>query len=274
LENKRSPERFRSDARKPAHNAPAGRDWRTAMKAADVMTRQVITIDREAPVGRAIRLLLQHRISGLPVVDTSGNLEGIVTEGDFLRRVETGTTRRRPRWVEFLLGPGKLAQEYVQTHGRFVGDVMTTKVRTVCEDTPLEDVVRMMEKHRVKRFPVVKGDRVVGIISRANLLRALATVATELPAGSADDTKIREGFFAELKGQRWAPRTSVNAVVRNGVVELWGNIFDEREREALRVMAQNLPGVKAVHDHLVWVDPASGFVGLSTEDASDKKVAS
>ena len=241
------------------------------MKVADVMTRQVVTIDKAAPVGRAIRLLLQHRISGLPVVDADGKLEGIVTEGDFLHRAETGTQRRRPRWVEFLLGPGRLAQEYVHSHGRFVADVMTRKVHTVDEDMPLDDVVRRMEKHRVKRFPVVKDGKVVGIVSRANLLRAFASVAHEVSAASEDDTEIRDTFFKELEQQPWAPRTSINVVVRNGVVELWGNIFDEREREALRVMAQNLAGVKDVHDHLVWIDPASGFIGLSAED--EKKQA-
>jgi CBS domain-containing protein len=243
------------------------------MKVADVMTRQVITIERDAPVQRAIRLLLQNRISGLPVVDATGRLEGIVTEGDFLHRAETGTQRRRPRWVEFLIGPGKLASEYVQTHSRFVADVMTTDAYTVTEDTSLEEVVRLMEKYHVKRFPVVKGDKVVGIISRANLLRALASVASELPATSSDDAAIREAFFQELSRQPWAPRTSINPVVRNGVVELWGNIFDEREREALRVMAQNLSGVKGVQDHLVWVDPASGFIGLSPEDEAQKQAS-
>jgi CBS domain-containing protein len=243
------------------------------MKVADVMTRQVITIERDAPVQRAIRLLLQNRISGLPVVDATGRLEGIVTEGDFLHRAETGTQRRRPRWVEFLIGPGKLASEYVQTHSRFVADVMTTDTYTVGEDTSLEEVVRLMEKYRVKRFPVVKDGKVVGIISRANLLRALASVASEVSATTEDDAAIRERLFNELSRQPWAPRTGINPVVRNGVVELWGNIFDEREREALRVMAQNLSGVKGVQDHLVWVDPASGFIGLSPEDEAQKQAS-
>jgi len=242
------------------------------MKVADVMTRQVVTIEKSAPIGEAVRLLLQHRISGLPVVDADGDLEGIVTEGDFLRRAETGTQRRRPRWLEFLLGPGRLAQEYVHTHGRHVSDVMTTKVCTVDEETPLEVVVRRMEKLRVKRFPVVRDGKVVGIVSRANLLRALASVASELPTAGDNDARIRDAFFEELERQAWAPRTNINPVVRNGTVELWGNIFDERERQALCVMAQNLCGVKDVQDHLVWIDPASGFVGLSAED--EKKRAS
>jgi CBS domain-containing protein len=240
------------------------------MKVADVMTRGVITIDKAAPVERAIRLLLEHRISGLPVVDAAGRLEGIVTEGDFLHRAETGTQRRRPRWLEFLLGPGRLAQDYVYSHGRFVCDVMCRRVVTVDEETALDEVVRLMEKHRVKRLPVVRDSKVVGIVSRANLLRALASVAQEVPAPGEDDARIRDAFFKELERQRWAPRTGIDAVVRNGVVELWGNIFDEREREALRVMAQNLAGVTGVHDHLIWIDPASGFIGLSDEDERKK----
>jgi len=236
------------------------------MKVADVMTRQVVTIDKDAPIGTAARLLLEHRISGLPVVDGAGNLEGIITEGDFLRRAETGTQRRRPRWLEFILGPGRLAQEYVHTHGRRVADVMTRRVHTVAEDTPLDVVVQRMEKHRIKRFPVVQDGKLVGIVSRANLLRALAAVAQEVPNSDENDGRIRDAFFTELERQPWAPRTSINPVVRNGVVELWGNIFDEREREALCVMARNLCGVKDVQDHLVWIDPTSGFIGLSAED--------
>ncbi len=244
------------------------------MNVGDVMTRQVISIEREAPIQHAIRLMLQHRISGLPVVDSDGKLVGIVTEGDFLRRAETGTQKRRPRWLDFLIGPGRLASEYVQAHSRNVQDVMTTEVRTVGLRTSLEDAVRTMEKYGIKRLPVVEGETLIGIISRANLLRALASFAHEIPPSTADDAAIREGFFKELLQQPWAPRTSINPVVRDGVVELWGNIFDEREREALRVMAQNLPGVKSVRDHLVWVDPASGFVGLSAEDESERNRAS
>jgi len=236
------------------------------MKVSDVMTREVVTIERDASIGTAVRLLLQHRISGLPVVDADGRLEGIVTEGDFLRRAETGTQRRRPRWLEFLLGPGRLAEEYVHSHGRRVGDVMTRTVFTVDENASLEEVVRRMEKHRVKRLPVVRDGKVIGIVSRANLLRALASVAHEVPASSESDARIRDAFLAELGRQPWAPRTGINPVVRNGVLELWGNVFDEREREALLVMARNLAGVKEVHDHLVWIDPASGFIGLSAED--------
>jgi CBS domain-containing protein len=229
------------------------------MKAADIMTRRVVSVGTEASVLEAIRLMLQHKISGLPVVDGEGLIVGIVTEGDFLRRAETGTERKRSRWLEFLIGPGRLAAEYVQTHGRKVSEVMTPDPVTIDEDTPVAEVVRILEERRIKRVPVVRGRCVVGIISRANLLHALASVANEMVAGTQSDAAIRDGVLAELAKQAWAPRHFINPVVRNGVVELWGSIFDERERQAARVVVENIPGVKAVKDHLVWIEPLSGM---------------
>lgn len=229
------------------------------MKAADIMTRRVVSVGTEASVLEAIRLMLQHKISGLPVVDGEGLIVGIVTEGDFLRRAETGTERKRSRWLEFLMGPGRLAAEYVQTHGRKVSEVMTPNPVTIDEDTPVAEVVRILEERRIKRVPVVRGRCVVGIISRANLLHALASVANEMVAGTQSDAAIRDEVLAELAKQAWAPRQFINPVVRNGVVELWGSIFDERERQAVRVVVENVAGVKAVKDHLVWIEPLSGM---------------
>ena len=234
------------------------------MKAHDVMTWGVISVEPEASVTRAVRLMLQNKISGLPVVDTQGRLVGMVTEGDFLRRGELGTQRQRPRWLEFLLGPGKLAAEYVQASGQKVEEIMTPEPRTITPETPLEEVVGLMERHRIKRLPVVQDGKLVGIVSRANLLHALASVARGVKAPAGDDATIRERILAECARQRWAPH--VNVVVREGVVGLWGVITDERERQALIVAAENVPGVKAVHDHLAWVEPTSGMVVLSDED--------
>src|SRR5215475_1877029 len=146
------------------------------MKAADFMSARVISVTPDASILECVRLMLQHRISGLPVIDAAGSLVGVVTEGDFLRRVEAGTERKRPRWLEFFAGPSRLADEYVQSHGRKVSDVMTPEPITVHEDTPVEEVVRLMESRRIKRLPVMRQDKVVGIVSRANLLHALATV--------------------------------------------------------------------------------------------------
>jgi predicted transcriptional regulator len=209
--------------------------------------------------------MLQNDISGLPVLDVEGRLVGMVTEGDLLRRGETGTMRKRPRWLEFLAGRGKLADEYARAHGRKVVEVMTDDPVSVQEDTPLDEVVTLMETRRIKRVPVVRGTRVVGIVSRANLLHALARVAGEAKPATADDKTIRASLIATLDAERWAPAGAVNLFVRDGVVDLWGSITDERERKALIIAAENIAGVKAVKDHLAWIDPMSGFVIMPSE---------
>jgi CBS domain-containing protein len=229
------------------------------MKAADVMTHNVISVQPETTILQAAGLMLQHRISGLPVVDSDGQLVGIVTEGDFLRRVETGTQRKRARWVEFLVGPGRLAEEYVRSSSRRVEDVMTQSVHTIGEDTPLSDAVELMERHRIKRLPVLRDHKLVGIVSRANLLHALASLAREINSAPADDVAIRECLLTELKQQSWAPLGLIDVIVRNGTVELWGTLLDERKRRALILAAENVRGVKAVRDHLVYVEPISGM---------------
>jgi CBS domain-containing protein len=235
------------------------------MKASDVMTKRVISIEADAPIMEAVRLMLQNRISGLPVVGRKGELVGMVTEGDFLRRSEIGTQRHRNRWLEFLVGPGRLADEYVHASGRKVEEVMTREPITVTEDTPLDEAVGLMERHRIKRLPVVRDGKLVGIVTRANIMHALVSLATGTKAAPAgDDVAVREQILAEIKRQSWAPLA--NVTVREGVVELWGTITDERERAALIVAAENVAGVKEVHDHLVWIEPNSGFVVQSEED--------
>jgi CBS domain-containing protein len=234
------------------------------MKARDIMTPQVISVEADASVMQAVRLMLQNRISGLPVVGAKGELVGVVTEGDFLRRGELGTQRRRSRWLEFLVGPGRLADEYVRASGRKVNEVMTPDPVTITEDTPLDQAVELMERHRVKRLPVVRDGRLVGIVSRANIMRALVSLAREARAPATDDAAIRERILAECEKQSWAPMA--NVLVRDGVVELWGTLTDERERQAMIVAAENVPGVKVVHDHMVWIEPVSGFTLQSQED--------
>jgi CBS-domain-containing membrane protein len=239
------------------------------MKAADIMTLNPITVEPNASVMQAVRRMLQHRISGLPVVDTMDNLVGIVTEGDLLRRAETGTQRRRPRWLEFLIGPGRMANEYAHACGRKVHEVMSDNVRTIAEDSPLDEIVQIMETHQVKRLPVMRGERLVGIVSRANLLRALASFYRDAKPSSLDDTTIRTKLLEELNKQSWAPVSLINVIVRNGVVHLWGALMDERQRQGIRVVAENTPGVKSVQDHLVWIEPTTGM----TFPAPDEKAA-
>jgi CBS domain-containing protein len=229
------------------------------MNVKDVMTAGVLSVTPDESIFVAARLMLQKKISGLPVVDGHGNLVGIVSEGDFLRRAETGTKRQRPKWMEFFLGPGRLADEYVQISGRKVRDVMTEDVWTVTPDAPLEDVVRLMERRHIKRVPVVEGGKIVGIVTRANLLHAMASFVGEIAPSPAADTTIRERFIAELARQPWAPVTRIDVTVRNGVVRLSGTLTDERQRQALRVTAENIPGVKKVEDHVVWIEPVSGM---------------
>jgi CBS domain-containing protein len=229
------------------------------MKAADIMTHNVISVQPEATILQTAELMLQHRISGLPVVDSDGHVVGIVTEGDFLRRAETGTQRKRARWVEFIVGPGRLAEEYVRSSSRRVEDVMTRSVHTIGEETPLSDAVELMERHRIKRLPVLRDHKLVGIVSRANLLHALASLAREINSTPADDVAIRERLLTELKQQSWAPLGLIDVIVRNGTVELWGTILDERKRGALILAAENVRGVKGVRDHLVCVEPVSGM---------------
>jgi CBS domain-containing protein len=231
------------------------------------MTCSVISVAVGQTVLEAVRTMLQNRISGLPVVDAQGNLVGMVTEGDFLRRGEIGTERRRPKWFEFLLGPGRLANEYVHASGRKVEDVMTGDAVTVTEDDSLETVVELMERRRIKRLPVLRNGKMVGIVSRANLMHALVSLARGAQAPAGGDAAIRERIVAAYVRQPWAPQ--VNVVVKNGVAELWGTITDERERQACVVAAENAAGVKKVHDHLVWVEPMSGMAFASAEDEAE-----
>ena len=230
------------------------------MNAAEIMTRRIVTIREDATVREAIHLMLDHAISGLPVVDAAGRMVGILTEGDLLRRSETQTEKRRPRWLEILMGPGRLSGEYVRTHTRRIGDVMSREVAAVAPGATLEEVVQVMERRRVKRVPVVEGDRLVGILSRADLLRALVQMLDQEAPAASDDAQIRERVWAEIAKEQWAPRTGVGISVKDGVVDLQGVVADDQERAALRVAAENVPGVKGVIDHLVWVDPVSGTV--------------
>lgn len=230
------------------------------MIASDVMTRNVISVAPDATIAEAVELMLQRGISGLLVVDAKGMLAGIVTEGDLLRRDELGTERRRSWWLRLIASPGRQAADFTRTHGRKVADVMTRDVLSVNMSAPLEEIVALMEEHRVKRVPVLEGDRVVGVVSRADLLRALSVAARERGAAAADDPTIRDHILDTLARESWTPRTTLNVTVVNGVVDLWGTISNDQERRAICVIAENTPGVKKVIDHLVFVEAYTGTV--------------
>ncbi len=228
-----------------------------------VMKAPVISVDPSTSIAEAAKLMLSLRISGLPVVQSDGTLVGMVSEGDLLRRSELGTQRKRSWWLEFFASPGKVADEYVQANARRIGEIMATNVVTTQRNAPLEDVVELMGRHRIKRLPVVEDGKVVGIVARSDLLRALAKA---LPTGSepvSDDARIEAAIAAELAGQSWGRNGLIRVYVQDGVVELTGTILDERARLAARVAAENVPGVKSVTDQIVSIEPMSGTVLLS-----------
>ena len=235
------------------------------MRAHQIMTRSVTTVTPETTILEAANIMLQRHISGLPVVDTAGKLVGIVSEGDFIRRSEIGTQRKRGRWLKFILGAGGAATEFVHEHGRKVSEVMTRDPLTVSEDTQLQDIVTTMENNGVKRLPVMSGDKIVGIVSRANLLQAVASLARDIPDPTADDDHIRRRIIDALQKNDWCP-LGLNVIVRDGIVHLGGVITDERSRQAAIVCTENIAGVKKVHDHLCWVDPMSGLYFIAPED--------
>jgi CBS domain-containing protein len=228
--------------------------------ARDVMTGPPITVRQDASLAEALELMITRRISGLPVVDEYGQLIGILTEGDLLHRAEVGTADRpRPAWWNFLRGAGLNAEEYVHSHSRVVKDLMTVGVATVAEATPLEDIVKIMEQRRVKRLPVVDGGKVVGIVSRGDLLRAVASAMGAGESGG-DDATILARLNAELERQKWFSSRNISISVQNGVVALAGVVTDEWVRKALLVAARNASGKQEIEDELAIIEPTSGMV--------------
>lgn len=228
------------------------------MKAIDVMQRELITAKADMTIDDAVHLMVANRISGLPVLDATGAVIGILSEGDLLRRTELGTEAKLRTWIGWLAGQGKAAREYVREHARKVGEVMTAPVTTVTPQTELAEVVALMESRHIKRVPVVQDGRLVGVLTRSDLMRALESLLPKVDTRPVADAELRRRLLASLGEQKWAPRVSFDVKVENGVAELLGVITDERAREATRVLVENTPGVRAVVDHLIWIDPMSG----------------
>lgn len=226
------------------------------MQAQAIMTTPVISIDASASIAKAADLMLTRKISCLPVT-RDGAMAGIISEGDFLRRQELGTQRVRPRWLEFLAGPGKIADEYVHANGRRVGEVMTTEVVSAPLGTSLAEIVELMARHDIKTVPIVDAGKIVGIVTRSDLLRALLRILPKSSAATADDELIRRTIVAELQQQSWSGGDLIGVTVDKGVVELNGAIFDERQRKAAIVAAENVAGVKKVTDKLFCAGPLS-----------------
>jgi CBS domain-containing protein len=219
------------------------------MRACDVMTTNVISVREDTPVEDIARTLLEHRISAVPVLDRLGRLTGIVSEGDLLRRPESQTERPGAWWLGLLAAPEERAAGYVKSHGRQAKDVMTRSVVTVGETTTLEQVVDLLERHRIKRVPVLSGDKLVGIVSRANLLHGLATARTGEPV-TADDETIRAAVLETISAEAGVRDEFINVLVADGTVHLWGAAESEEERDAVRVAVENTTGVRAIDDHL------------------------
>lgn len=220
------------------------------MQAADLMTADVVTVDEEATAQEAAAVMLRHRISALPVLDRTGKLVGIVSEGDLMRRAELGTGRERAWWLELFTANRDLATDYVKSHGRKVSELMTRDVITAAPDTPIDDIALLLEKHAIKRVPILDKGKLVGIVARANLLQALAGLKLETSAARGKDGEIRREIIERLRGAPWRPWL-LNVTVHDGVADLWGIAGSGDEKTAAGVAAENAPGVVSVNNHII-----------------------
>jgi CBS domain-containing protein len=219
------------------------------MKAADIMVKEVVTVGPEALVKEIAALMLERRISGLPVVDGGGRILGVVSEGDLIRRPEIETDRVKLGWLRLLVSDEARARDFVKHHGRTAREVMTQPAITVAADAPLAEIVRLMERHRVKRLPVVERGKLAGVVTRTDLLRALVA-RQAAPAVELKDEQLRLHIDAMLRHEDWASSATVHVQVENGVAQLWGTVESKEQREALLVAVRGVPGVKDVQPHL------------------------
>ena len=230
------------------------------MKAADVMVSAVISVRPNARVEEVAHTLLANRISAVPVIDEEGELLGIVSEGDLMRRAEAGTERRRSWWLKQFTGKQVLAAEYVKSHSHKVTDVMTRSVITATPEASLGEIATLLEKNRIKRVPIVQNGKVVGIVSRANLLQALASMpAKDATSTRADDSEIRDKVLSRLNGELWRPLL-INVIVHDGNVDLWGFVTSNDEKKAARIAVEGIVGVKSINDHLTIPPPETAMV--------------
>ncbi len=218
------------------------------MQAKDMMTSPVLTISPDATVVEIAQLLLERHISAAPVVDDAGKLVGIVSEGDLMRRPESGTERHPSWWLSLISDPRKEAREFVKHHGLHARDVMSRHVVSVSETTPLQEVASLLEKHRIKRVPVLRDGKVVGIVSRANILQALVAQPKSAPL-AADDLHLRQAVQDAIKASG-ARTLYLNVVVADGVIHLWGMAYNQDERQAMCVAAESVPGAREVRERI------------------------
>jgi CBS domain-containing protein len=227
------------------------------MNASEVMTRRVISVEPGATIVQAIKLMLKNHVSGLPVIDRNGKLVGMISEGDFLHRREIGTEIKRNAWLAAFFGPDQSAQDYVRGHGVQVAELMARQPIAVYEDTSLDQIVHLMEQHRIKRVPVLRKGKVVGIVSRANLLQALMSIHRSAPKTSRSDQEIRKRIVAEIEKQDWAYGSDILVLVRDGIVDLCGTLSDTAQRDAVKALVREETGVRKLYDHLKLKDGIS-----------------
>ena len=222
------------------------------MKAAEIMVANVITVTPEQTVQEVAEILLDRRISGLPVVNAAGELVGIVSEGDLMRRVDAGTEHRRSWWLRLLMGREGLAEEYVREHARKVADVMTRSVITASPDTPIGEIADLLERNAIKRVPIVKDRKVIGIVSRANLIQALAALRKQITVERPlSDATLRESVLARFNREPWIQTSLINVTAHDGTIDLWGIVDTPSEKKAMRVAAEVTPGVRKVNDAII-----------------------
>ncbi|MBV8575804.1 MAG: CBS domain-containing protein [Acetobacteraceae bacterium] len=244
------------------------------MIAADVMVRDVVTIGPDESVARAARLMTENDVSALPVVGADGGMVGIISEADLLRREEIGTAGAPARWMETMTPATALAAEFTRSHGKRVADLMSENVISVSEDTSLNEIAALLERSRIKRVPVVRDSKLVGIVSRSNLIQALASAAVKAESPSDESRLLREELLERLKQQSWADYGNRNVIVRDGEVHLWGLVGSEEERKALVTLAEGVPGVTKVVDetiHAEWSDAEPA--GQNNDSASTEAIA-
>lgn len=224
------------------------------MRAKDVMTASVVTVGTDTSVRDIAGTLAERRISAVPVVSADGKIAGIVSEGDLIRRAETQTERRPSWWLTLLSDPADKALDYIKAHGGTAKDVMTRKIISVGEDATLEEIADTLERNHIKRVLVMTDGKLVGIVSRADLLRGLASRKPASEQVAKDDETLRKNVEEALK-KTGATRTFVTVIASDGVVHLWGAVDTQQEKDAIRVAAENTAGVKNVDNGLSVLPP-------------------
>ncbi|MBX9825174.1 MAG: CBS domain-containing protein [Xanthobacteraceae bacterium] len=227
------------------------------MQASDVMGVNVVTVGPESSIQQAAAVMLEKGISGLPVVSKDNRLVGIVSEGDLMRRADAGTGRRHSWWLRMLMGRDGLAREYVREHAFKVEDVMTRAVITAEPSTSLGEIADLLERNRIKRVPIVEGDKLVGVVSRANIVQAVASCLLSDRATNQTDATLRERVLSRFEGEPWAQTCLINVTVSQGTADLWGIAESDAQKQAFRVAAEATPGIRAVNDNLLVREVAS-----------------